>query len=89
MCCGGGSNRGTTIIAMPWSRLVATHGVIGSQVYDARLVAAMMVHTVRRILTFGRKQPATRQSLHLGPVVQEALSLLRALVPTNVTVEVA
>jgi predicted nucleic acid-binding protein len=35
-----------------WKRLVATHGVIGSQVYDARLVAAMMVHGVGRILTF-------------------------------------
>ena len=35
-----------------WKRLVATHGVIGSQVYDARLVAAMTVHGVGRILTF-------------------------------------
>ena len=35
-----------------WKRLVATHGVIGNQVYDARLVAAMMVHGVGRILTF-------------------------------------
>ena len=35
-----------------WRRLVTTHGVIGSQVYDARLVAAMMAHGVGRILTF-------------------------------------
>lgn len=35
-----------------WKRLVATHGVIGNQVYDARLVAAMMAHGVGRILTF-------------------------------------
>jgi predicted nucleic acid-binding protein len=35
-----------------WRRLVATHGVIGNQVYDARLVAAMMAHGVGRILTF-------------------------------------
>ena len=35
-----------------WKQLVARHGVIGSQVYDARLVAAMTVHGVRRILTF-------------------------------------
>jgi predicted nucleic acid-binding protein len=35
-----------------WKRLVMTHGVIGSQVYDARLVAAMTVHGVGRILTF-------------------------------------
>jgi predicted nucleic acid-binding protein len=35
-----------------WKRLVTTHGVIGNQVYDARLVAAMRVHGVGRILTF-------------------------------------
>jgi predicted nucleic acid-binding protein len=35
-----------------WKRLVMTHRVIGNQVYDARLVAAMMVHGVARILTF-------------------------------------
>jgi len=35
-----------------WKRLVATQGVIGNQVYDARLVAAMAVHRVSRILTF-------------------------------------
>jgi predicted nucleic acid-binding protein len=35
-----------------WKRLVVTHTVIGAQVYDARLVAAMTVHGVRRILTF-------------------------------------
>lgn len=35
-----------------WKRLVITHGVIGSRVYDARLVAAMTVHGVGRILTF-------------------------------------
>ena len=34
-----------------WKRLVTTHGVIGNQVY-ARLVAAMTVHGVGRILTF-------------------------------------
>ena len=35
-----------------WKRLVTTHRVIGNQVYDARLVAAMTVHGVGRILTF-------------------------------------
>ena len=35
-----------------WKRLVTTHGVIGNQVYDARLVAAMTVHGVGRIVTF-------------------------------------
>jgi predicted nucleic acid-binding protein len=35
-----------------WKRLVLTHGVMGAKVHDARLVAAMNVHGVRRILTF-------------------------------------
>jgi predicted nucleic acid-binding protein len=35
-----------------WKRLVVAHGVLGSKVHDARLVAAMNVHGVRRILTF-------------------------------------
>jgi predicted nucleic acid-binding protein len=35
-----------------WKRLVVRHGVLGSKVHDARLVAAMNVHGVRRILTF-------------------------------------
>jgi predicted nucleic acid-binding protein len=35
-----------------WKCLVTTHGVIGNQVYDARLVAAMMAHGIGRILTF-------------------------------------
>jgi len=33
-------------------RLVVTHNVLGSKVHDARLVAAMNIHQVRRILTF-------------------------------------
>src|SRR5216684_8993377 len=35
-----------------WKRLVATYAVIGAKVHDARLVAIMNVHGVRRILTF-------------------------------------
>ncbi|MGA2794947.1 MAG: type II toxin-antitoxin system VapC family toxin [Roseiarcus sp.] len=35
-----------------WKRLVVTHSVRGSKVHDARLVAAMKVHGVGRILTF-------------------------------------
>jgi predicted nucleic acid-binding protein len=32
--------------------LVTTYGVVGNRLYDARLVAAMTVHGVGRILTF-------------------------------------
>jgi predicted nucleic acid-binding protein len=35
-----------------WKRLVATYAVSGAKVHDARLVAVMNVHGVRRILTF-------------------------------------
>jgi len=35
-----------------WKRLVVQHGVLSSKAHDARLVATMNVHGVRRILTF-------------------------------------
>ena len=35
-----------------WKRLVVRHGVMGVKVHDAKLVAMMNVHSVRRILTF-------------------------------------
>jgi predicted nucleic acid-binding protein len=38
-----------------WRKLLVTHSVSGVQVHDARLVAAMRVHGVRRILTFNDK----------------------------------
>jgi predicted nucleic acid-binding protein len=34
-----------------WRRLVLAHGVSGAKVHDARIVAAMIVHGVRQILT--------------------------------------
>jgi predicted nucleic acid-binding protein len=35
-----------------WRRLVIAHGVSGKQAHDARLVAAMLVHRIKHILTF-------------------------------------
>jgi predicted nucleic acid-binding protein len=35
-----------------WRKLIVAHRVSGAQVHDARLVAAMHVHGVKRILTF-------------------------------------
>lgn len=35
-----------------WERLVTTYRVSGKNCHDARLVAAMMVHGIRSILTF-------------------------------------
>jgi predicted nucleic acid-binding protein len=34
-----------------WRRLVTAHSVVGVQVHDARLVAAMLVHGVQQLLT--------------------------------------
>jgi predicted nucleic acid-binding protein len=41
----------TPAIYAEWKALVLTHKVMGVQVYDARLVAAMRTHGVTRILT--------------------------------------
>ncbi len=38
-----------------WRKLLVTQSVSGVQVHDARLVAAMRVHGVKRILTFNAK----------------------------------
>lgn len=42
----------TPAIYQEWERLVVTYGVIGVNVHDARLVAAMLVHGLTHILTF-------------------------------------
>lgn len=35
-----------------WKRLVVEHNVLGTKMHDTRLVAAMNVHDVKKILTF-------------------------------------
>ena len=42
----------STQIFEKWEQLVRKHKVIGKQVYDARLVAAMSVHNLNHLLTF-------------------------------------
>lgn len=42
----------TNDIFKEWERLVTQHQVLGKQVYDARLVAAMIVHDLTHLLTF-------------------------------------
>jgi predicted nucleic acid-binding protein len=37
-----------------WRRLVVDYGVSGAKAYDARLVAVMLVHGVRHVLTFNK-----------------------------------
>jgi predicted nucleic acid-binding protein len=42
----------TSPVYPEWRRLAVTFGVSGTQVHDARLVAAMLVHGITHILTF-------------------------------------
>lgn len=42
----------TPHILPEWEQLVVKHQVLGKQVHDARLVAAMLVHRVTHVLTF-------------------------------------
>lgn len=42
----------TAEILPEWEQLVVKHQVLGKQVYDARLVAAMRVHNLTHLLTF-------------------------------------
>lgn len=43
---------GTDDIYPAWEKLVLSNKVLGKTAYDARLVAAMQVHNISRILTF-------------------------------------
>lgn len=47
---------------------------------------ARAVDLVRRILTFSRQQPHERNLMHLRPVVEEALQLLRASLPATIEI---
>lgn len=42
---------------------------------------------VRQILSFSRQQKEERRSMQLRPIVEEALSLLRATLPTTIAIE--
>lgn len=42
----------TPAILLTWESLVTAHAVLGKNAHDARLVAAMLVHGVTRLLTF-------------------------------------
>jgi hypothetical protein len=41
----------STAVYKTWRELVRDYGVIGVQVHDARLVAAMVVHCIPKLLT--------------------------------------
>jgi predicted nucleic acid-binding protein len=52
-----------------WKRLVVEYGVLGSKVHDTKLVAAMNVHGVRRILTFNTGDFARYEVEAIHPAV--------------------
>jgi len=51
-----------------WRKLLVTHNVSGVQVHDARLVAAMRVYGVKRILTFNNKDFARYVDVDIAAV---------------------
>ncbi len=57
----------TASVYRHWRRIVHAVGVSGAQVYDARLVAAMLAHGLTHILTFNTDD--FRRYEHLGIVL--------------------
>jgi PAS domain S-box-containing protein len=51
------------------------------QIHQAGLRAQALV---KQILSFSRKTPQALQLCHLGPIVQESLALMRAVIPTTI-----
>lgn len=56
-----------------WRRLVFQFGVSGVQVHDARIVAAMLVHQITRILTFNTADFTRYSSLGIVAVDPKTL----------------
>jgi predicted nucleic acid-binding protein len=50
-------------VHLVWRKLLVTHAISGVQVHDARLVAAMNVHGVKRILTLNTRDFARFPSI--------------------------
>ena len=46
-------------------------------------------HLVEQILTFSRQQKRARESIHLAPIINEALQLLRASLPASIEIRTA
>ena len=48
-----------------WRKIVVQHSVLGKQVHDARIVAAMNVHQITKLLTFNTKDFKRFQNIKL------------------------
>ncbi|MGE0442060.1 MAG: PAS domain S-box protein [Gemmatimonadales bacterium] len=66
---------------------VARHPALADDVKGILGATARAKSLVRQILTFGRRQPEERKVVQLEPVVREAITLLRATLPSTVTIE--
>ena len=51
------------LVHQEWRRLIVAHEVSGVQVLDARLVAAMRVHRVKRVLTLNQRDFARYEDI--------------------------
>lgn len=58
-----------------WRQMLVDYGISGVQVHDARLVAAMRVHGVKRILTFNAKD--FRRFLDIEAVLPQDVAAAR------------
>ena len=45
----------TSVVFIEWEKLVALHAIVGKNVHDAHLVAAMVVHGITHLLTFNQQ----------------------------------
>jgi predicted nucleic acid-binding protein len=48
-----------------WKKLVFKHSVLGKQVHDTRIVAAMNVHQIKKLLTFNSKDFRRFQNIEI------------------------
>ncbi len=60
----------TADVYAQWKRLVAAHDVKGVKAHDARLVAAMNIHGVTRLMTFNAQDFSRYASLKILTPVQ-------------------
>jgi PAS domain S-box-containing protein len=63
------------------------NGALQSNLDEVLRASARATNLVRQILSFSRQQKEERKPLQLAPIVKEALSLLRATLPSTIGIE--
>ncbi|MDA0737502.1 MAG: response regulator [Nitrospirae bacterium] len=59
---------------------------VSSYLHEIQLAGKRAKHLVQQILAFSHQQKPERKPLHLGPLIEEGLQLLRASLPTTITI---